>query len=378
MIKVVSIYKEAYPSICLAFDEPLRYLAEKNIIEYRCVKGWESDSSVLNWGDYFFFGRSAYGYELALIRKIREAGKCAVYMLDDDLLAIPPDLNCPDYCRSEDYLRGIRECIENSRCFASPSEKLIEKYGKNKDVILLEEPILNPVEFVRHEGYPVKIGFAGSLTRTSDVNRILSEVLIRIKEKYRDKVVFEFMGARPDFIGDVDGVFYPYEKDYRKYLARLNSLKWDIGLAPLPDTPFHNCKHYIKFIEYSSMGTVSVMSDVEPYNRLRKNNMPAILCPNTEEGWESALSKLIDDYDELQNMRYDAYQKGNSEYSLEKCANLLLSQLEKYGNDGETRRIHYLFPRARYFISLLSFYLKNAGLFKTFRKCFVNILGRTD
>lgn len=378
MIKVVSIFKEAYPSLSLTFDEPLRYLAEKDMIEYRCVNKWKVGSEILNWGDYFFFGRVAYRDELTLIKKLNKAGKNVVYMLDDDLFNIPASLNYPGYCRSEDYLQGIRKCIENSRIFASPSLKLIEKYGKDKDVILLEEPIIQSVEFVRHSGYPVKIGFAGALTRTDDVNRILSEVLIRIKEKYRDKVNFEFMGGRPDFIDLVDGGFYPYEADYRKYLTKLNSLQWDIGLAPLPDTPFHSCKHYIKFIEYSSMGTASVMSDVEPYTRLRDDNMPAVLCPNTSDGWFNALSDLIDDYDRLQNLRYEAYLKGNQEYSLDRCANRLLNQLTQYEINGETERIHLPFPKTRCLLSLLTFYLKNVGFLGTFRKCIDNIRGRAD
>ena len=48
-----------------------------------------------------------------------------------------------------------------------------------------------------------------------------------------------------------------YLEDYEDYRSAMGTLGWDIALAPLPDTPFHRCKHYNKYIEYASYGQKS-------------------------------------------------------------------------------------------------------------------------
>jgi hypothetical protein len=62
----------------------------------------------------------------------------------------------------------------------------------------------------------------------------------------------------------------------------------DIGLAPLEDTEFNAGKSNIKFYEYASVGTVTLASDVQPYN-----TEVNCLTKNTKKDWIKNLEKLI-------------------------------------------------------------------------------------
>ena len=76
---------------------------------------------------------------------------------------------------------------------------------------------------------------------------------------------------------------------------------WDVGLAPLADTPFNNCRSDIKFLEYTALGVVSVLSDCAPYRASAAESGGAVLVKNSADDWRDAFLNLIDN---LTQFRY--------------------------------------------------------------------------
>ena len=147
------------------------------------------------------------------------------------------------------------------------------------------------------------IGFAGSVDRAGDIEQLLKDTLLRIHAEYGPRVSFTFFGAVPSFAGELNARCVPYCDSYDAYRRTLHTLQIDIGLAPMPDTPFHACKHYNKFVEYAAAGAVGVYSDVPPYDRLRKQFGWELLCPNTADAWYAMLTRLIDHPEETERIR---------------------------------------------------------------------------
>ena len=127
--------------------------------------------------------------------------------------------------------------------------------------------------------------------------------MLEIKREYGDRVAFEFFGAIPSFAKELDAKCIPYTDSYDEYRQKLNALEWDIGLAPMPDTPFHACKHYNKFVEYAAAGIMGVYSNVPPYTRLRLFPKCAVFCENRAEAWKNALSALVNDRKTIEEAR---------------------------------------------------------------------------
>lgn len=327
---VLLIYRKMIPSIRLCGHCQMEYLAKEGRIEYRAVQEMKLKTSDLNWADIVLLGRLDSWYEYQLTRKLREAGKTLIYIIDDDLLNIPSEISSAAYYGQKEIQGYIRGMIEMSDAILSPSPLLLEKYAVNgRKALQIEEPAIDPVPYKPHDpDKPVKIGFAGSIDRTGDIEAILRDALLSIKREYGDRVKFEFYGAIPSFAGELNAHCIPYCDSYDKYRKTLNGLEWDIGLAPMPDTPFHACKHYNKFVEYAAAGTVGIFSDMEPYTRLKRLKQACVFCGNSPQAWRGAIRILIDQPQMRETMRSRVSELAHTEFTIEHSATQLLEQIQ--------------------------------------------------
>ena len=292
---VLLLYRVMIPSIRLCGHCQMEELARQGKIEYRACQELSVKGSDLNWADVVLLGRLDSWYEYQLTKKLKEAKKYLIYIIDDDLLNIPPEISSAAYYVRKEIQGYIRGMIEMSDAIMSPSPILLEKYAINgRTAIQMEEPAIDPVSYKPHDtNKPVKIGFAGSVDRTGDIESILRDTLIQIKQEFGDSVQFEFFGAHPSFADEIDARCIPYCDSYDEYRNTLNSMEWDIGLAPMQDTAFHTCKHYNKFIEYAAAGCMAIFSDVYPYVFLKEKGIDSVFCENEREHWYRRLRVAI-------------------------------------------------------------------------------------
>ena len=329
MKHVLLIYRDMTPSIRLCGHCQLEYLAHKGTLEYRAVREMKLKEADLNWADIVLLGRSDNWYVHQLAKKLHDAGRYLIYVIDDDLLNVPPEISSAAYYGLPEVQSSIRSMIALSDAILSPSPLLLEKYATNgRRAIQIEEPAIDPVEYKPHDpDKPVKIGFAGSIDRACDLERILRDALIRVKREYGDRVAFEFFGAIPSFAEELNAKCIPYCDSYDEYRRTLNERQWDIGLAPMPDTPFHACKYYNKFVEYASAGIAGVYSKVQPYTGIRNYAECCILCENSTDAWKKALSMLITNDIERESLGRIASRRAYQEWSVAQTARNLQSAL---------------------------------------------------
>ena len=342
--RVLLLYRAMIPSIRLCGHCQMQALDRQGMLEYRARQELEVQSADLRWADTVILGRFDSWYEVQLARRLRRAGKTLLYILDDDLLSVPPEASSARHYNREETRRHIRNAIEMSDAILSPSRLLLQKYAAGgRKGVLLEEPAIDPIPFRTHEpGRIVKIGFAGSIDRTADVEAILWEALLRIRETYGERVRFEFFGAEPSFAGALGARTIAYQDSYDAYRAALNGLEWDIGLAPMPQTAFHACKHYNKFVEYAASGIVGVYSDNAPYRDIKERlgltsrEEIGVFCENTPDAWYEALCGLIDDAESRERMRLRVSELAHTALSVEVCAKALAAQLPDAVREAES------------------------------------------
>ena len=336
--RILLIYWDMIPSVRLCGHCQLEWLAERGRVEYRAVHEMKLEAADLTWADIVLLARSDSWYAHQLARRLHDAGRYLIYVIDDDLLNTPPEVSSAAYYGLAEIQSNIRGMIALSNAILSPSPLLLEKYATDgRRAIQIEEPAIDPVEYRPHDpDKPVKIGFAGSIDRVCDLDRILRDALIQIKREYGDRVEFEFFGAIPSFAEEVDATCIPYCESYDEYRRKLNALAWDIGLAPMPDTPFHACKHYNKFVEYAAAGIVGIYSNVYPYTRITALSNDVILCDNSTEDWVDVIRRLIDDREYRETMRHRQIECAVDQLSVSKSADALPSDI---GADSENRTI---------------------------------------
>lgn len=331
--RILLIYRRMIPSIRLCGHAQMENLAARGKAEYRAIQDMRLKASDLAWADLVLLGRLDSWYELQIVKKLHDAGKYLIYVMDDDLLNVPKEVSSSAYYNQPGIHQCIREIIGLSDAILSPSPVLLEKYAKGKQAILTEEPSIRPVPFQPHiPGQPIRIGFAGSVDRSQDIESILRETLTAVKQEFGNRVAFEFFGAEPSFAAEIGARCIPYTESYEQYRETLNTLAWDIGLAPMPDTPFHACKHYNKFTEYAAAGIAGIYSNVGPYRRLAAFDRCAFLCDNTAEAWTAAIRRLILDDKAREAMRERAAECAQGALSIGQCAEKFFAQIRECGN----------------------------------------------
>lgn len=364
--RVLLIYNRMIPSVRLCGHAQMEKLQEMDLVEYRAVRFLDVKAEDLSWADVAILGRPDSWYEYILAKQLHKAGKFVAYILDDDLLNVPAYLSSSAYLKRKDIRRNIQRTLAISDALISPSPRIISKYlspETNQKGILIEEPAISPVEYKPHDGDgPIRIGFAGSIDRAQDIEHILKEALVRIKEEYQEKVAFYFYGAVPAFAEALDATIIEYCESYEEYRLKLNELEWDIGLAPMPQTEFHSCKHYNKFIEYAASAVAGIYSEVDPYLRLKKWDGFGLLSPNNAEDWYQRIKYLIDNRSATETIRKKACEYASGCLSVAHSAFEFYKQLDAYAADERKKPVRIIlwpYKACHFFVRGYSFFAAN-------------------
>ena len=320
---VICLSQLKVPSVHLCGDIQLDYLAKQGMIDYQFVHTLRCSKSELEWADILVFIRSDDVVALRIAKAARAAGKYCIYVLDDDLLHVPGGLVTSDHYHNQKTIENICAIMNECQCFLSPSTVLLEKYGRAfARCERIEEPALAGSSPRKHAELPVRIGFAGTVDRARDIDNMLTTALTRVMDQYGEHVEIIFFGALPELAKDGRVRHIPYQDSYDAYRQTMEKLQLDIGLAPMPETPFHSCKHYNKYIEYASFGIAGVYSDVIPYRFAIRNEENGLLVSNGPESWYTALCRLINDSKLREAIRQNAYRDAKNNFTVKKAAEI--------------------------------------------------------
>lgn len=366
MEHLLLVYQEMIPSAILCGHAQLQWLAENNRIEYRHSRVFSVTAELLSWADVVIIVRGALEIDLFIAKLAKKAGKRLVYVLDDDLLNVPGHIVSAPFYNRRKTQKLIRKIMSLCDCFASPSKKLIEKYGGNfKETALIEEPALYSGEPSRNNSGKINICFAGSLDRTKDIETLITEVIRSLIRKYGSRITFTFFGARPAIVDELGLRYIDYMNDYSDYMSVMVSQDFDIGLAPMVETEFSSCKHYNKYIEYASYGIAGIYSNVLPYNRAVRDRENGMLCENNAVAWYDAIAELIDDPDLLERIKRQCRKEAETVYSIGTVAEQYYALLCRYdkGTSGEIDESFdlwvFAFKLKQFFSRCWNFALKN-------------------
>ncbi len=282
------------PSVELGAMFPLRELMQRG----RCHVIYSDEAEVtpghVAWADVIFFVRACSARGQAIAEAARAAGCKLVAYYDDDFLNLPEGTPSQAYYGS----KGIRNLLfwflrnVDLLCFCNPT--LAGTYGEvsRRPASLLgvgvEEPDTNPEPHTS-----VRVLFAGSTDHAEFVNRICGETLRALAAE--PGVELHCIGARPGFVDDLPVDYTPYLNGYADYRAFIAALAPDVCLAPLPEGKFFACKFYNKLLDYGSLGSAIVFSNVPPYRGVVIPGQTGLLVANTAQAWREETLTLVRD-----------------------------------------------------------------------------------
>ncbi len=120
-----------------------------------------------------------------------------------------------------------------------------------------------------HRGGPMRVLFMGTATHDADF-ALVEPALERLHAAFPGRIHFDMLGvsARANLPGWVHRPALPPSATasypgFVSWMCRHHG--WDVGIAPLVDTPFTAAKSAIKAMDYAALGLAVVASDVGPY-----------------------------------------------------------------------------------------------------------------
>ena len=168
-------------------------------------------------------------------------------------------------------------------------------------------------------GGKLKLGYYGTLTHSKDLF-LIKNVILKLKEKY--DFDFEVIGGFNESDNVNENWFKPIKlppnnMDFEKFMAWLSdNVNWDVGIVPLEDSPFNQCKSELKFIELAILGIPGVYSDMCVYNNVVEDNVDGFLA-KTDDEWISNIEKLISDRNLRRYIRNNALNKVLEDYLID-------------------------------------------------------------
>jgi GT2 family glycosyltransferase/glycosyltransferase involved in cell wall biosynthesis len=238
----------------------------------------------------------------ALIRHCREHDMALLYDLDDDLRRIPRDH--PDAAllrpRAKQVSRLVRDAdavwvstpaLADALRGMREGARIVEN-GIDERLWLAGAPPVPP-----REG-PVRVLFMGTMTHDADL-ALVADALARLKAVFGDFVSIDVLGisGQPNLPDWVNRVSMPIHaaSGYPGFVNWITQQHWDIGIAPLADTPFNRCKSALKTLDYAAIGLPILASDARVYRGSPADGPGGWLVPDNTDAWFVALARLVRD-----------------------------------------------------------------------------------
>lgn len=167
----------------------------------------------------------------------------------------------------------------------------------NANVVRADGPVewsLVPAEAPRRDDGRVHIVYATS--RQQDrIGAVLVQPLTRVLAEHAN-IDVTICGPRfRELEGHQRVRFREFVRDYDPYFEDFARAGFDIGLAPMPDALFYQCKTATKFREYAACRVAGIYSDVETYRDCVSDGVTGLLVAPGDAGWVSGMDRLIRD-----------------------------------------------------------------------------------
>jgi len=329
-----SIYEFKNGCFFVRIHVPFLELKEKGHTLSYAILGKMDEEKMLEENDILVFARLYRIDPFKLLYRAKAKGKKVVYEIDDDIWTIPP-VNPAQTFFSPLAKEMVEGLLKEADLVTTTTDYLKGNLLKfNKNVWVCPNAIsFNQFKERARQKSKLKIGWSGSITHYDDL-LIIIDVIKDLQDKYDFDFqiqglsscplisqVYEYgfykkQGWMPEYNTFFEKGLQFYEKlksfkNFRHipfYVPELHpkvlsDLDWDIGLAPLADNKFNRSKSCIKFYEYCGVGTVTLASDVIPYNQEVN-----YLAKNTYKDWYRKLEKLIVD-EKFRNQILDEQKK---------------------------------------------------------------------
>jgi len=296
-LRIAARYMDGAPSSYYRAMLPLRELERRgHRVLWPARNDYERLLATAPSFDVFFMHHFFREEDLELVRRLAGQGVAVVWDEDDDISATPR--HAPVYRRNgrrkgmqREFARSV-EVATASSLMTTPSAHLARRYRELgvEHVEVIENHIAPEHvggERPRHPGVVIGITAAGE--HAVDLRKLrMDRVLRRLLEAHEGvRVVTIGWGHDLPPGRHVHHSYVPIEA-----LVRAER-EFDIGLAPLANTPFNHARSNVKLKEYAAAGAMWLASPIGPYVGMGEQQGGRLVA---DGDWYAALERYVLDF----------------------------------------------------------------------------------
>ncbi|GAA0373752.1 hypothetical protein GCM10008933_01010 [Paenibacillus motobuensis] len=324
-VRVLIISAIRLPSYQIGIRQPLSLLESQGHCTFEVKSKHEVTEQHVADADIVIVQRSVEPRVYKYFELARILGKRTVYVIDDYYEALPQTNSIGKYYAHPDRQKAFADFLKNADIVKVDApyfgKLLVEKYNSN--VIYFPASVdfawIEQVEKKPKNDSVIVIGYEGA-NKEQDFVAVVP-ALLKILNEYGKFIKLEFYGFVPESLSQHPSVSYNNpEADYRTFIRKLYQSNWDIGLAPLDDTPFNHCKTNNKFREYAACGIPGIYSSSPAYTDWVVHRENGIIVPHTEEGWYEGMKQLIEDRLLRARIKERAAEVARKHFTINACA----------------------------------------------------------
>jgi len=270
----------------------------------------------------------------AIVRWARNNDVSIIYHIDDDLLAIPPDIGQRKFelHNAPERLSAVRFLLRSVDLVYASTERLRERllgYDPNLRIFAGKIYCSGSVLARPASGPACRIGYMASADHAHNLEMVLPAI-----ERLLDGnpgVQVELFGSIPvpgelRRFGERVNTAPPIA-NYSTFLQEFAARRWHVAICPLAPINFNLMKANTKWVEYTSCGAAVVASRGTVYDECCAEGC-GILASSVDD-WFEALNHLVNDDEERLAMVRRAQEKLERDYNVGRLRDQVLAVISR-------------------------------------------------
>jgi glycosyltransferase involved in cell wall biosynthesis len=298
--RVLVVYEHLFASENLYYGQVLESLEQQTRRTWLFLPAAQVDPTFLYSFHTVISMRGTSEKSLEILRMAKGSGCRTIYDTDDNLLLLSQVISDPgnEWRRKYDPARPQIEAMlalaDVVKVYSQAATSIFRRLNSNVVVIPAYQRVTRTGLPARRPGEPVTMGFLGTPYKDEEFATLVPAIVRLLDE---GQLRFELFGFGPKALMEREEItVHPWERDYEKYREKLDGLAWDIGLAPLRDVEFNQCKSNAKYREYAASGIVGIYSDARIYRETVAHRKTGLIVPHgSTQAWYDAIVELSTD-----------------------------------------------------------------------------------
>jgi glycosyltransferase involved in cell wall biosynthesis len=257
-----------------------------------------------------------------------------IYDLDDNLLDLPPDNLSWRYHSNPARKAQLEWMLRTAalvRVHSPVLRDIIRPYNPNVDLVWTAvDWSLVPPELPELSLNPIKIVYAAQRESGEKLFPQISPAIETILQRYGDRVQVAFLGYNPrNLLRYPQVTQVPFNANYAEFFQSFTREGYAIGLAPMLQDTFYQCKTDLKFRDYAAAGAAGIYTDCPLFRNRVTHGETGLLVADSADAWRDALITLIEHPEQIEHIRANARRFAESRYNMEQVGSMWMESFAK-------------------------------------------------